>query len=206
MHPTLTSTFTSLTSLRGTARSAVARMPRLPAAAGALALAALAAVAMPLAASAQPMMGERHGAHHAHAAQADAMRGGPGAMAMPGGMLPGLGALMHPRMAERVLDSIGASAEQKAQIEQIMGAARADLKAQREAGATLREQARTLMTQPTVDARAAETLRQQFMAQHDQASKRTMQAMLDVSRVLTVEQRRALAERAAARPLPQRRG
>ena len=37
-----------------------------------------------------------------------------------------------------------------------------------------------------------------MLAQHDQASKRTLQAMLDVSRVLTPEQRKALAERMAS--------
>jgi Spy/CpxP family protein refolding chaperone len=48
---------------------------------------------------------------------------------------------------------------------------------------------------PTVDAAAAESLRQQLLAQHDQASKRVLQAMLDVSKVLTPEQRAKLAER-----------
>ena len=56
-----------------------------------------------------------------------------------------------------------------------------------------------LFAQPTVDARAVETLRQQQMAQHDAASKRMAQLMIDVSRVLTPEQRKALAERMAQR-------
>jgi Spy/CpxP family protein refolding chaperone len=51
-----------------------------------------------------------------------------------------------------------------------------------------------LFTQPTVDANAAESLRQQMLARHDAASKRMMQAMLDVSRVLTPEQRQQLAQ------------
>ena len=42
---------------------------------------------------------------------------------------------------------------------------------------------------------AAESLRQQMMAQHDQASRRVTQAMLDVARVLTPEQRAKLGER-----------
>jgi periplasmic protein CpxP/Spy len=66
---------------------------------------------------------------------------------------------------------------------------------QREAGRKLHEQGQALWAQPTVDARAAETLRQQMLAQHDQASKRGMQLMLDVSRVLTPEQRKQIAER-----------
>jgi Spy/CpxP family protein refolding chaperone len=53
----------------------------------------------------------------------------------------------------------------------------------------------SLFAQPTVDARAVETLRQQMLQQHDQSSRRWMQAMLDASAVLTPEQRKQLAER-----------
>ena len=48
---------------------------------------------------------------------------------------------------------------------------------------------------PNVDAAAAESLRQQMLQQHDQASRRMLQAMLDVSKVLTPEQRVKLGER-----------
>ena len=40
-----------------------------------------------------------------------------------------------------------------------------------------------------------ETIAQQMMQQHDQMSRRTTQAMLDVARVLTPEQRGRIAER-----------
>lgn len=99
------------------------------------------------------------------------------------------------RGLERMLDSVNATPEQRTQIQQITRAAAADLKAQREAGRALRERSMQLFTQPTVDANAAETLRQQMMAQHDQASKRVLQAMIDASRVLTPEQRSQLAQR-----------
>ena len=112
-----------------------------------------------------------------------------GAMGMMGG----------PRHIERMLDAVNATAEQRAQIKQIMQTAHTDMSAQREAGRKLHEQGQALFAQPTVDARAAETLRQQMLAQHDQASKRGMQIMLDVSRVLTPEQRKTLAERVAQR-------
>ncbi len=115
--------------------------------------------------------------HHAHG----------GAMTMHGG---GMG-----RMLERMLDGVSATDAQRAQIKQIAQGAAADLKAQREASRALREQAMQLFTQPSVDARAAESLRQQMLAQHDQSSKRVMQAMLDASSVLTPEQRQQLAER-----------
>lgn len=141
---------------------------------------ALAGTAM-LTAEAAPMDGHRHG----------------GMMAGPMGGYPG-GMMGGPR-AERMLEAVGASAEQRAQIRQIMDAARADLQAQREGGRALHEQMRQLFTQPTVDANAAEALRQQQLARHDVASKRMMQAMLEASRVLTPEQRTKLAELAAQR-------
>lgn len=112
---------------------------------------------------------------------------------------PGMGMMMDGSRMERMLDGVNASAEQKAQIKQIMSGALTDLRSQREAGRALRDQAAQLFTQPNVDARAAETLRQQMLAQHDQSSKRMMQAMLDVSRVLTPEQRKLVAERMAQR-------
>jgi Spy/CpxP family protein refolding chaperone len=103
------------------------------------------------------------------------------------------------RFSERMLDHVNATPEQRTQIREIMRSAFADLKAQREAGRDLRQRAMELFTQPTVDANAAEALRQQMLAQHDQASKRMLQAMLEASRVLTPEQRAQLAERAKQR-------
>jgi protein CpxP len=84
-------------------------------------------------------------------------------------------------------------------VKAIVDAAKADLKAQHESGGALREQQMQLFVQPTVDARAAEALRQQMLSRHDAASKRMLQAMLDVSRVLTPEQRQQIAARMAER-------
>jgi periplasmic protein CpxP/Spy len=121
------------------------------------------------------------------------------AVAAPGAHGPadgghGMPMMGGPRDMARLLDGVGASAEQRAQIKAIVDAAAPEQKAQRETSRALHEQALQLFTQPTVDARAAEALRQQMLAQHDQASKRQMQIMLDVSRVLTPEQRRQFAE------------
>ena len=121
---------------------------------------------------------------------------GPGAAGLRSGSM---GMMGSPRHIERMLDAVNATPEQRAQIQQILQTARADMGAQREAGRKLHEQGAALFAQPTVDARAAETLRQQMLAQHDQASKRGLQLMLDVSRILTPEQRKALAERMAQR-------
>lgn len=111
--------------------------------------------------------------------------------AMHGGGMSFMGG----RGMERMLESVNATPEQRTQVRQIAQAAAADLKAQREASRALRERQMQLFTQPTVDANAAEQLRQQMLAQHDQRSKRVMQAMLDVSRVLTPQQRQQLAQK-----------
>jgi Spy/CpxP family protein refolding chaperone len=101
---------------------------------------------------------------------------------------------MHggPRL-DRALDRIGASDEQKAQIDRIVAAARADLQADRDHARSLHEQAMQVFTRETVDADAAEGLRQQMLAEHDRTSRRMLQSMLEISQVLTPEQRQQLA-------------
>jgi Spy/CpxP family protein refolding chaperone len=124
----------------------------------------------------------------AHAQPAGAPRG-PDA---PGFMHHGPGG---GRMLERMLDGVNATPDQRSRIHDIMKSAMTDLQAQHQAARGLREQLMTLFTQPTVDARAVEAVRQQMLQQHDQSSRRWMQAMLDASTVLTPEQRVQLAER-----------
>lgn len=106
-----------------------------------------------------------------------------------------MGGPMMGRGLDHLLDSVKATDAQRAQIKQIAQAAAADLKAQRDARKALHEQAMAVFTAPNVDANAAENVRQQMLAQHDQASKRMLQAMIDISRVLTPEQRQQLAQR-----------
>jgi len=100
---------------------------------------------------------------------------------------------------DRMLDGLGVTDSQRAQINQIATSAEADIRAQREAGRALYEKGLQLFAAPSVDASAAESLRQQMMAQRDQSSKRRLQAMLDVSKVLTPEQRIKMAQRAKER-------
>jgi Spy/CpxP family protein refolding chaperone len=104
------------------------------------------------------------------------------------------GAPFGGHMLGRALDAVNATPEQRARIGEMMKAAAADVRQQREASRGLREQAMTLFAQPTVDARAVEVLRQQMVQQHDQSSRRWTQAMLDTSAVLTPDQRKQLAE------------
>jgi protein CpxP len=119
--------------------------------------------------------------------------GGHHAMAMGGPMM------MKGRMLERMLDDVKATDAQRAQIRQIIDTARSQAQGQREQHRALRQQGLAVFTQPNIDANAAETLRQQMLAQHDQASKRRMQTMLDIARVLTPEQRTQIAQRMGER-------
>jgi Spy/CpxP family protein refolding chaperone len=152
---------------------------------GTLVLAVAAGLAQTAIAAPQGGMAGHHGM--AERGHGEGMMGGMG----------GMGGITQPRQMQRMLDSVNATAEQRAQIKQIAEAARADLKAQHDAGRKLHEQGQALFVQPSVDARAVEALRQQMLALHDQASKRMTQALLDVSRVLTPEQRKALGDRMA---------
>jgi Spy/CpxP family protein refolding chaperone len=119
---------------------------------------------------------------------------GPGG---PGGRHGGheMGMFGGGRGVDRMLDGLNATDAQRTQIKQIMDAARNDLKGQREQGRVLRERSMQIFTAPNVDAAAAESVRQQMVQQHDQASRRMLQAMLDASKVLTPEQRAKLGER-----------
>ena len=138
------------------------------------------AVAGGLSVTAQAAPGQ--GGHHG--------QGGPGAMGdgpMMGGMLP------------RPLERVTATPEQKAQIRQILPSNRAERMAQRQARQALQDEAMALFSQPTVDAAAVEALRQKQLAMHDAASQRMTAAMIEVSRVLTPEQRKQMAEYASQR-------
>jgi Spy/CpxP family protein refolding chaperone len=117
-----------------------------------------------------------------------------GGMSMFGGVSGQMG-----HGIDRMLDGLGVTDAQRTQIKQITTSAAADIRAQREAGRALHEKGMQLFAAPTVDASAAESLRQQMLAQHDQSSKRMLQAMLDVSKVLTPEQRARMAQRAKER-------
>lgn len=116
------------------------------------------------------------------------------ALAAPGGghHAMGDGPLMG-GMLPRLLERVNASPEQRAQVQQIIDRNATERQAQREARREMREQAMALFTQPTVDANALEALRQKQMALADDASKRLTASMLEISRVLTPEQRAQMA-------------
>ncbi len=135
----------------------------------------------------------RGAAHHKH-------RGHPGAHGLPGG--PGffMGSPERiDRSVDRMLKGLDATDAQRSQIRQIARSAAADLRTQREASRALREQGLQLFAAPVVDARAVEAHRQQRLAQQDQVSRRISQAMLEVSAVLSPEQRGKLVARVKER-------
>jgi Spy/CpxP family protein refolding chaperone len=119
--------------------------------------------------------------------------GGPGGHAGYGGY-GGYGSGMFEGMMTRMLDRVNATPEQRTQIQQIMQTQANEMRAQGETGRALRQQAMALFAQPTVDAKAVEALRQQQLALHDANSKRMTAAMLEISRVLTPEQRKQMAD------------
>ncbi len=124
------------------------------------------------------------------------MHGGMGGEMGGGGGMMFRGSPEHMgRRIDHMLDGLNASDAQRSQIKQIAAAAAADVKAQAQAGKALRQRAMQAFTAPTVDAAAAEQVRQQLLQQHDQMSRRMTQAMLDVARLLTPEQRARLGER-----------
>lgn len=113
--------------------------------------------------------------------------GGPGPAGLPGG-----------RHLQMLLEHAKATPEQRTQIEAVMQKAREDLRAQHEGGRATHQQLMQALAQPTLDTRAIESLRQQALAQHDKASQRMTQALVDAAKLLTPEQRAGLSQHLAS--------
>jgi Spy/CpxP family protein refolding chaperone len=112
------------------------------------------------------------------------MHGGPGDGA--GGFMGG--------MIYRMLDRVNATPEQRTQIQQIVERNREAMRAEHDAGRALRDQAMALFAQPDIDVRAVEALREKQVARMDAASRQVTQAMLDIAKVLTPDQRKQMAD------------
>jgi protein CpxP len=175
---------TTVTALQASAQARSVRMVMLGMVLTLLATISLAAWSQP-----GPPPGMHHGGHGMHGGM-HGMHGG-----MHGGRMFGGSPERMNRMIDRMLDGLNATDAQRAQIKQIATAAAADLKAQAQAGRALRERGMQAFTAPTIDANAAEQVRQQMLQHHDQMSRRVHQAMLDAARVLTPEQRARIGER-----------
>jgi Spy/CpxP family protein refolding chaperone len=101
------------------------------------------------------------------------------------------------RALKHLYVEVDATDAQKQQLAPIVKAAARDLLPMRDRMRDARQQAVALLSQPTVDRAALEALRAGQLQLAEQASRRLTQALADVADVLTPEQRKQLAERAA---------
>ncbi len=106
---------------------------------------------------------------------------------------------MLPRgpLLDRLLDEAQASPTQRAQAHQIFEAADKVLRQDRGAERSDREQLAQLFERTSVDSAAVEAVRSRIEQRHDLESRRTTQALLDVSMVLNPGQRQVIAARLA---------
>ena len=93
----------------------------------------------------------------------------------------------------KILDRIGATDAQKAQIKSIWEGLRPQLKTLHQQHAALRQQITQAMTAATIDPGAIEKLRQQSVSVMDKASSVMTQGFVETARVLTPEQRKQAA-------------
>ena len=96
------------------------------------------------------------------------------------------------RMVRHLAIEIDATADQQSKLQGIVKAAIKDILPLREKAFTARQQARDLLTQPTIDRTAIERLRADQIATADTFSKRLAQALGDAADVLTPEQRKKI--------------
>lgn len=114
---------------------------------------------------------------------------------MPGGRGAGPGMMLLGPGLDRALDVASATPEQRAEIRRIAGAARDDLRAaRRQDPRPAREAWMAAWSAEQLDASAMDRQRQQEVARREAQSRRMMQAVVDIGKVLKPEQRRALAE------------
>jgi Spy/CpxP family protein refolding chaperone len=126
-----------------------------------------------------------------------------------GGFMGGMGPMGGPLTPAQIDDRIDratkhmaieldASPDQQAKIAGIAKAAVNDLRPLHEKAHAARSQAITLLTAPTLDRSAIESLRADQIALAETASKRIAQAVADASEVLNPDQRRKIADWVAA--------
>lgn len=99
------------------------------------------------------------------------------------------------RMVRHLAVELDATNEQQDKLRSVVKGAVKDVVPMREKVQTAREQARKLLTDPTINRTEIEKLRAEQVALADAFSKRVAQALTDAAEVLTPEQRRKLNER-----------
>jgi Spy/CpxP family protein refolding chaperone len=96
--------------------------------------------------------------------------------------------------AERMLDKVGASEEQRSQVLVVVDRTLAELQALGGGGRELRDAVLAELSADQVDRAALERHRQQHVAMLESASRTLTSAIAEVAEILTPEQRRQLAE------------
>jgi Spy/CpxP family protein refolding chaperone len=99
------------------------------------------------------------------------------------------------RMVRHLAIEMDATNEQTDKLRAIVKATVKDLVPLRDKIKSARERARALLTAPTIDRAAIDQLRAEQLANMDAASRRIAQALGDSAEILSVEQRRKLADR-----------
>ncbi len=101
--------------------------------------------------------------------------------------------------ADKLLDRLDATPEQRARIKPMVDAAFKDLMPLRDLRHTLREDAVKILTAETVDRNALEALRARQLERVGEASKRLTTALADIAGELNVSQKSRIAQFAASR-------
>jgi protein CpxP len=118
------------------------------------------------------------------------------AEAQAGHMMAGHPGAMHEQMMAHInamLDQVGASAEQKTRIHDILRGAMAPMMNMHPQMEAAHRRLAQILSAPTVDRGALEQMRAEHMAMFDTASRRLTTALADAADVLTPEQRAKLA-------------
>jgi periplasmic protein CpxP/Spy len=97
--------------------------------------------------------------------------------------------------ASRMLDSIGANAEQEAKVHDIIASRFAEIAPDPKQHEAMRKQALDVLSAPTIDRAAVEKLRTDAVANFDAKSKLVVSGVLDIADQLTPAQRTQLAAR-----------
>ena len=113
------------------------------------------------------------------------------------------------RAVRHIAIEVDATPDQQEKLRAVVKSAVRDLLPMREKALAARQRGRELLVSPNLDAAAIESFRAEHMALADTFSKRVAQALTEVASILTVEQRRKLADLLPPRPRywrPWRRG
>jgi Spy/CpxP family protein refolding chaperone len=120
---------------------------------------------------------------------------GPGwASALPSSVIEAFIDMRADRMIRHLAVEIDATADQQDKLRAIVRSTVKDLLPVRDKMLAARATGRELLTRPTIDRAALESLRADQIATHEAVSKQLVQAVADAADVLTPEQRRKISD------------